>query len=261
MNLNQAIQKIIDDNGDEILERTPFMGLLSYYNAFCQLPYAESMLTQMYEKGYGIKIHELYCNKNETEVAEFILEMQDKFGFDVKKLENVLYAFSLPVQRHNNKKKKFKRHQNFKTSETGIDDEQPDPISSNCKITANHINYRDTYVDNEDVISRGGCLYIHNIKYICIFFNIYYDSWEFQDDVYLEVRLQTANKNRKVWNRYITLDPGRNKYHTMCFGDGSGAYFGIGKSDFSFFINNNFVCTYSIDVVEKSTGFLDFLFN
>ncbi len=260
MNLNQAIQKIINDNGVDILKSSPFMGLLGFHKAFVQQPYAANILNQMYSNGYGTKIYKLYCNQDETEVADFVLEMRKKFGFDVKKLEKVLYAFSLPVQRHNYKKQKFKRHHNFKTSEQEIEEEQSDPISSNCKIVAKYINYRDNFVDDEDIISRGGYLDINNIKFICLFLDIYYDSWENQDNVRLEVKLLTANKNRKVWGRDITLEPGRNEYHTMCFGDGSGAYFGVGKSDFSFFINNNSIGTYSINV-EKSSSLLDFFFN
>lgn len=99
MNLNQAIQKIITDYGVDILIDRRFVSILSELNAFCQLPYAANMLRQIYANGYGTKIHKLYLSKDKAETSVFLLELRNKFGFDIVMLGKVLYAFSLPVQK------------------------------------------------------------------------------------------------------------------------------------------------------------------
>ena len=97
MNLDQAIKKIISDNGADILKERRFVSLLSDYQAFGQLPYAANMLRQIYANGYGTKIHKLYLNKDKTETAAFQSELRNKLGFDVEMLSKVFYAFSLPI--------------------------------------------------------------------------------------------------------------------------------------------------------------------
>ena len=114
MNLDQAIKKIISDNGVDILKERRFVGLLSDYQAFGQLPYAANMLRQIYSKGYGTKILKLYKSKDKTETVAFLSELRNKLGFDVEMLGNVFYAFSLPVQRNINQK------QNPSTNSTSI---------------------------------------------------------------------------------------------------------------------------------------------
>jgi hypothetical protein len=110
MNLDQAIKKIINDYGVDILKERRLVSLLSDHQAFGQLPYAANMLRQIYANGYGTKIHKLYCNKDMTEVAAFQSELRNKLGFDVEMLGKVLYAFSLPVQK-GQKQKQQKQNQ------------------------------------------------------------------------------------------------------------------------------------------------------
>ncbi|MBR4324837.1 MAG: hypothetical protein IKP73_04855 [Bacteroidales bacterium] len=256
MNLNQAIQKIINDNGVDILKSSPFMGLLGFYKAFEQQPYAANMLNQMYSNGYGTKIYKLYCNQDETEVADFILEMRKKFGFDIEKLEKVLYAFSLPVQRHNKKKRKTNVCHSSKSKFTESDYNKNETQSLVCEVTVKHLNMSSWMYDEEDIISVGGRLNTKNIKYISLLLDINCAFWDTKKDVHLEVRLLTSNNNRSVWNRFINLYPGRNEGHTACFGNGSGDYFGIGISTFYINIGGKLVSTYNINV-EEGRGFLN----
>ncbi len=97
MNLSQAIQKIISDNGVDILKERRFLGLLLDYQAFEQMPYAANMLRQIYSNGYGTKIFTLYLSKDQTETAAFLSELRNKLGFDVEMLSKVLVEFSLPI--------------------------------------------------------------------------------------------------------------------------------------------------------------------
>jgi len=99
MNLDQAIKKIINDHGTDILKDRRLVSMLADLQAFGQLPYAANMLRQIYANGYGVKIHQLYCSQDQTEVAAFLSELRNKLGFDVEMLGKVLYAFSLPMQR------------------------------------------------------------------------------------------------------------------------------------------------------------------
>ena len=99
MNLDQAIKKIINDHGADILKDRRLVSMLSDLQAFGQLPYAANMLRQIYANGYGTKIHQLYCSQDQTEVAAFLSELRNKLGVDVDMLGKVLYAFSLPVKR------------------------------------------------------------------------------------------------------------------------------------------------------------------
>ena len=107
MNLDQAIKKIINDHGADILKERRLVSMLSDLQAFGQLPYAANMLRQIYANGYGTKIHQLYCSQDQTEVAAFLSELRNKLGFDGNMLGKVLYAFSLPVQRAGVKQKKY----------------------------------------------------------------------------------------------------------------------------------------------------------
>ena len=99
MNLPQAIQKAVKENGVDILKDRRFVSLLSDFQAFGQLPYAANMLRQIYANGYGAKIHQLYQTKDKTETAAFLSELRNKLGFDVEMMSKVLFAFSLPVSR------------------------------------------------------------------------------------------------------------------------------------------------------------------
>ncbi len=258
MNLNQAIQKIINDSGADILKRKPFIDLLTYYNAFGQMPYAENMLNQIYANGYGTKIYKLYCNKDKSEVEAFISEMHNKFGFDVEKFEKVLYAFSLPVQRRNKK-----NQQKTRGSETNIEQEyedQPETPSLDCEITVKPVNISHQWCDEEDIISVGDRFRINSVRYICLQLVINSHIWETIEDIRLEVRLQTANNDRDVWDRYINLCPGKTDCHTKCFGNGSGNYFGLGTSTFYIYLNNQFICKHSINM-EEGKGLFQLLFN
>ncbi len=99
MNLDQAIKKIINDHGADILKERRLVSMLSDLQAFGQLPYAANMLKLIYANGYGTKIHQLYNNQDQTEIAAFLSELRNKLGFDIDMLGKVLYAFSLPVKR------------------------------------------------------------------------------------------------------------------------------------------------------------------
>ena len=238
------------------------MDLLTYYNAFVQMPYAVNMLNQIYANGYGTKIYKLYCNKDKSEVESFVSETRNKFGFDVEKFEKVLYAFSLPVQRRNKKKQQF---DSLKTrgNETNIEQEcedQPQSPSLDCEISVKPVNLSWRMYDEEDIISVGDRFRINNVRYICLLLVINSHIWETIEDIRLEVRLQTANNDRDVWYRYITLQPGKLEYHTMCFGNGNGNYFGLGISTFFIYIDNKFVCEHSI-YVEEGKGLFQLLFN
>lgn len=110
MNLDQAIKKMINDHGADILKERRLVSMLSDLQAFGQLPYAANMLKQIYANGYGTKIHKLYNNQDKTEVAAFQSELRNKLGFDMDMLGKVLYAFSLPVQRAGKQKQGRTNH-------------------------------------------------------------------------------------------------------------------------------------------------------
>lgn len=101
MNLDQAIQQIISENGAEILKERRLIGFLSDYQAFEQFPYAANMLRQIYANGCGQKMYELYINKDKTETTAFIFELRNKFGFDTNMVAKVLNAFSLHILNQN----------------------------------------------------------------------------------------------------------------------------------------------------------------
>ena len=122
MNLDQAIKKIISDNGADILKERRFVSLLSDYQAFGQLPYAANMLRQIYANGYGTKIHKLYLSKDKTETAAFLSELRNKLGFDIEMLAKVLYAFSLPVQRIGNHTQRNNSKSTITQNTIAIDD-------------------------------------------------------------------------------------------------------------------------------------------
>ena len=107
MNLDQAIKKIINDHGTDILKDRRLVSMLSDLQAFGQLPYAANMLRQIYANGYGTKIHQLYCSQDQIEVAAFLSELRNKLGFDMDMLGKVLHAFSLPVKRAGNQDKQL----------------------------------------------------------------------------------------------------------------------------------------------------------
>ena len=97
MELNQAIQKIIDDNDVNILTERSFLTLLNDYQAFEDMPFAASMLRQIYNNGYGTKIHKIYCNQDANEVTAFLSELRNKFGFDIVMLRKVFGEFGFPI--------------------------------------------------------------------------------------------------------------------------------------------------------------------
>lgn len=97
MELNQAIQKIIDDNDVNVLTERRFLTLLNDYQAFEDMPFAASMLRQIYNNGYGTKIHKIYCNQDANEVAAFLSELRNKFGFDIVMLRKVFGEFGFPI--------------------------------------------------------------------------------------------------------------------------------------------------------------------
>jgi hypothetical protein len=72
------------------------------------------MLKVIYTKGYGTKIHQLYCSQDKTEVAAFLSELRNKLGFDMDMLGKVLYAFSLPVQKVGKQKLYDYKHEQIK---------------------------------------------------------------------------------------------------------------------------------------------------
>ncbi len=104
MNLDQAIKKIINDHGADILKERRLVSMLSDLLAFGQLPYAANMLRQIYDNGYGVKIYQLYCNKDKSETDALLNTLRNKLGFDVEMLGKVLYAFSLPVSKGHKQK-------------------------------------------------------------------------------------------------------------------------------------------------------------
>ena len=112
MNLDQAIKKIINDHGADILKERRVVSMLSDLQAFGQLPYAANMLRHIYDNGYGTKIHQLYCSQDQTEVAAFLSELRNKLGFDENMLKKILYAFSLPVAKTSTKKKNTNQQKN-----------------------------------------------------------------------------------------------------------------------------------------------------
>ena len=112
MNLDQAIKKIINDHGADILKERRLVSMLSDLQAFGQLPYAANMLRQIYANGYGTQIHQLYCSQDQTEVAAFLSELRNKLGFDENMLKKILYAFSLPVAKTSTKKKNTNQQKN-----------------------------------------------------------------------------------------------------------------------------------------------------
>ena len=114
MNLDQAIKKIINDHGADVLKERRLVSMLSDLQAFGQLPYAANMLRQIYANGYGTKIHQLYCSQDQTEVAAFLSELRNKLGFDMDMLGKVLYAFSLPVQKVGKQNLRGYKHKQIK---------------------------------------------------------------------------------------------------------------------------------------------------
>ena len=112
MNLDQAIKKIINDHGADILKEHRVVSMLSDLQAFGQLPYAANMLRHIYDNGYGTKIHQLYCSQDQTEVAAFLSELRNKLGFDENMASKVLNAFALPVSKISAKKKKTNQQKN-----------------------------------------------------------------------------------------------------------------------------------------------------
>ena len=97
MELNQAIQKLIDENDVDILKERRFLTLLNEYLAFTDMPFAAQMLQQIYNNGYGTKIHKIYCNKNSDDVTAFLSELRNKFGFDIVMLRKVFGEFGFPI--------------------------------------------------------------------------------------------------------------------------------------------------------------------
>ena len=97
MELNQAIQKLIDENDVDILKERRFLTLLNEYLAFADMPFAAQMLQQIYNNGYGTKIHKIYCNKNSDDVTAFLSELRNKFGFDIVMLRKVFGEFGFPI--------------------------------------------------------------------------------------------------------------------------------------------------------------------
>ena len=112
MNLDQAIKKIINDHGADILKERRVVSMLSDLQAFGQLPYAANMLRQIYANGYGVKIHQLYCSQDKTEVAAFLSELRNKLGFDENMVSKVFNAFALPVAKTSTKKKNTNQQKN-----------------------------------------------------------------------------------------------------------------------------------------------------
>ncbi len=93
MNLSQAIQTIISDYGVDILKERRFVGLLSDYQAFEDLPFAKTILKQMYSSVYKIQLYEAYAAKDKTKINALKSIISDNLAYDPKKVKLLFGEF------------------------------------------------------------------------------------------------------------------------------------------------------------------------
>jgi len=92
MNLDQAIKKIITDNGVTILQEYRFKSILDDYHAFETMPYAKDFLDKIYKKNYGTAFCNALMSKNITEINS-IKSMLENSGFARTKIDMVFNEF------------------------------------------------------------------------------------------------------------------------------------------------------------------------
>lgn len=161
MILFQAIQKIISDYGADILKERRFVGLLSDYQAFEDLPFAKTILKQMYSSGYEIQLYEAYAAKDKTQIAALISSIANKLAYDPKKVAQMFSEFD---QAFGIKKQKAKRTWQKKSKNTSNKPKQtPPPYYNNNKTyTYQQPNNEPTWMTNrrnesaEDFHNRMG---------------------------------------------------------------------------------------------------------
>ncbi len=95
MNLDQAIKKIINDHGTDILKDRRFVNMLSDLQAFGQLPYAANMLRQIYQKGYGEQISHAYAARDVMQINAVKKNILDRFGYDSNNITKIFNDFNL----------------------------------------------------------------------------------------------------------------------------------------------------------------------
>lgn len=89
MTLNNAIQKIINDFGVEILKENRIINLLSDYQAFDDMPYAKNILKQIYADNYGANILNAYQTHDITQINALLSHISTNLGFDESKLSSI----------------------------------------------------------------------------------------------------------------------------------------------------------------------------
>ncbi len=93
MKLNEAIQKIVSDNGVEILKERRLVALLSDYKAFDGMQYAKNILKQVYADNFGEQILEVYQSNDITKANALISNLSDNLGYDEDKLSEIFSGF------------------------------------------------------------------------------------------------------------------------------------------------------------------------
>lgn len=170
MELNQAIQKLIDENGVNILKERRFVNMLSDLQAFEQLPYAANMLKQIYQKkGYGTKIYQLYRSQDKTKVTAFLSELRNKFGFGIAMLKTVFDEFGFSIT--------IKQKTGEKIYNTFMNNEYIDECDDVYRFSSSellHFNYEDenifTKITKEryivNSVGDANCICIKRITFI-----------------------------------------------------------------------------------------------
>ena len=95
MELSVAIQKVVKKYGVDTLKEQRLLSLLSDYNAFDDMPYAQNMLKQIYQKGYNERILDAYKSKNITRINAVKTSIENSLGCDSKKLTQIFNGFDL----------------------------------------------------------------------------------------------------------------------------------------------------------------------
>jgi len=93
MKLSEAIQKIVSDNGVEILKERRLVALLSDFKAFDDMQYAKNILKQVYADNFGEQILDVYQSNDVAKANALISNLSDNLGYDEDKLAEIFSGF------------------------------------------------------------------------------------------------------------------------------------------------------------------------
>ena len=95
MELKQAIDKAVQDFGDEILKEKRLIGILADYNAFEDMPYAKNMLNSLYQGGEGEQLYTARTTNDNLLFDNVAYNIANKYGYAEDKMQQVVMAFAV----------------------------------------------------------------------------------------------------------------------------------------------------------------------